>query len=123
MSDISDVQQYGSRPAGSELEIYLGFPACFRAELWRSDEPDLTMQLLASAPFISPPESMTVLVYYTSVAAACVNLLFAAAVLTIVWVVAAEPRRQGRTMISLAAGCAAIAIVCYLVADRVSTHL
>ena len=120
----SDVRPDGSRPTGSELEIYLGFPACYRAELWRSDDPDITMQLLASAPFIRPPESMIVVSYYTSAAAALANLFFATAVFVIVGCfVGAERHRWNRTATFMTAGCAVIAIACYLFADRVSTHL
>src|SRR6516164_2381660 len=45
----------GERPAGSELELFYGWPACYRAELLRSDDAAVTDRLLKHAPFIRIP--------------------------------------------------------------------
>jgi len=34
----------GKHPRGSELELYYGWPSCYRAELFRSDDPTLMMR-------------------------------------------------------------------------------
>lgn len=49
---VGDVQ-----PDGSELELYYGWPACYRAELLRSDDPGLADRVLKSAPFYGPPHA------------------------------------------------------------------
>lgn len=45
----------GVQPQGSELELYYGWPACFRAELLRSDDPGMGERALRAAPFYLPP--------------------------------------------------------------------
>jgi hypothetical protein len=37
-------------PAGSEIEHYYGWPACYRAELLRSDDPGMRARVLKTAP-------------------------------------------------------------------------
>jgi len=45
----------GVQPDGSELELSYGWPACYRAELLRSDDPGMGTRVLATAPFYVPP--------------------------------------------------------------------
>lgn len=45
----------GAQPNGSELELYYGWPACYRAELLRSDDPGMGSRVLQTAPFYVPP--------------------------------------------------------------------
>lgn len=45
----------GVRPNGSELELYFGWPACYRAELLRSDDPGMGARVLKTAPFYLSP--------------------------------------------------------------------
>jgi hypothetical protein len=45
----------GVQPNGSELELYYGWPACYRAELLRSDDPGMSSRVLQTAPFYVPP--------------------------------------------------------------------
>ena len=47
----------GEQPKGSELELYYGWPACYRAELLRSDDPGMGARVLRTAPFYLPPYS------------------------------------------------------------------
>src|SRR5437764_14062500 len=47
----------GGRPArapGTEVELYYGWPATYRAEWWRSGDPALGGALLERAPFFHP---------------------------------------------------------------------
>jgi hypothetical protein len=45
----------GVQPDGSELELYYGWPACYRAELLRSDDSGMGRRVLQTAPFYVPP--------------------------------------------------------------------
>jgi hypothetical protein len=45
----------GVQPIGSELELYYGWPACYRAELLRSDDPGMGSRVLETAPLYLPP--------------------------------------------------------------------
>src|SRR5215471_19128312 len=45
----------GVQPNGSELELFYGWPACYRAELLRSDDPGMGARVLKAAPFYLPP--------------------------------------------------------------------
>jgi hypothetical protein len=47
----------GVQPKGSELELYYGWPACYRAELLRSDDPRMGMRVMRRAPFYVTPYS------------------------------------------------------------------
>lgn len=64
-------------PKGTELELFFGWPAQYRAELWRSNDPALASRILESAPFYLPGEEMQRHVRYTGVSAIALNLLFA----------------------------------------------
>lgn len=44
-----------AQPNGSELELSYGWPACYRAELLRSDDPGMGARVLETAPFYLPP--------------------------------------------------------------------
>lgn len=47
------------QPPGTNFEGYFGWPACYRAEWWKSDDPALMMRILSRAPFYSPSREMT----------------------------------------------------------------
>jgi hypothetical protein len=64
-------------PKGTELELFFGWPAQYRAELWRSNDPELAGQILKAAPFYLPGDEMERHVRYTGAAAIIVNVLFA----------------------------------------------
>jgi len=114
----------GARPEGSELEIYLGFPAVYRAELWRSDDPNLTTQLLQTAPYISPRDPMRVAARYASRSAAVVDGLFAlSALVLVILAYSAKTHQWNQSAIIVVLVAAATAIACFLAAGNVSAHL
>jgi hypothetical protein len=64
------------RPKGTEVELYYGWPATYRAELWRSNDPTLARRILASAPFYRPGGEMERHVRYTGGLAIALDVLF-----------------------------------------------
>ncbi len=109
-------------PDGAEVEIFLGFPACYRAELWRSDEPGTQMELLRSAPLLRPPEPMWVASAYTSTSAVLVNVAFGVATIIGVTLLITQDD-QDRPSSYYAMGCLVIALTCVMIAEQCSTHL
>ena len=67
----------GGRPRGTDLERSFGWPSQYRAELWHSDDPNLSDQILKVAPFYFPGQEMQLQVRYWGAAAIAVNVLFA----------------------------------------------
>lgn len=84
----TDRDTNGVRPQGNECEIYLGYPACYMAELWRSDSPDRTPSIFASSPFIPNPIGYTTPYRYFSMVAVVLDLGFAVATLWLTYAIA-----------------------------------
>src|SRR6266436_1847614 len=86
----------GDRAVRTELELYYGWPACYRAELLRSDEPTLFDRMLERAPFFFPPyNEMWVVSRYLGWFALALNTSFAL-LATVVVVLFFEWNRQHR---------------------------
>jgi hypothetical protein len=110
--------------AGTELEIYLGWPACYRAELWRSDELLMT-DLLKRAPFFRVPKSMWKVARYMNLTAIITDILFAISSIALVGIILNAqknlhwPAKSMAVVIFLAA----VLIICYRAGDSNSAHL
>jgi len=115
---------FPSRPAGTEVDLYYGWPATYRAEWWRSDDPALGMTLLGRAPFFHPAGTMDRQAGYTGVGAAVVDASFGLAVLVAIWLAADIRARGWRRGTAIGLALAAVVLVAtWMVADRVSVHL
>ena len=116
----------GEQPRGSELELYYGWPACYRAELLRSDDPGMGTRVLTSVPFYLPPHTEGwVSARYFGWAAVVVDILFAILGVVLVALVV-ECDRRGRWTRRARAAAVTIALVlatAYWIADMVSVHL
>jgi hypothetical protein len=114
------------QPEGTELELYYGWPACYRAELLRSDDPSLGDRVLKTAPFYVPPytEAWASSRYFGWVA---VILDASFAILGIVLVAMLfECDHRGRWTRSAIASALIIAFLlaaAYWIADMVDVHL
>src|SRR5262245_8193199 len=78
-TDIVNVE----KPKGTELERFFGWPAYYRAELWRSDDQALATKILREAPFYDPGKEMTEVIRRTSWQACLLNLVFAISALAL----------------------------------------
>jgi hypothetical protein len=67
----------GGRPPGTQLERFFGWPATYRAELWRSDDEKLASRILESAPFYYPGGEMTLEFRDIGFTALAVDIVFA----------------------------------------------
>jgi hypothetical protein len=111
------------RPPGTEVELYYGWPATYRAEWWRSEDPALGLNLLGRAPFFHPAGMMERRAGYTGVWAAVVDAAFGSAVLVVIWLGADVRARGWRRATAIGLGLAAAVLVgAWMVADRVSVH-
>lgn len=115
----------GERPAGAELELYYGYPACYQAELWRSDNTDDIQKLLANAPFIRPHSGMTKEYGSFGVKPTLVNLGFAASVLALIILASHifDHDNYNLWTISTFVGLALFAIALHEIGDRTSVGL
>jgi hypothetical protein len=119
---IGGGQPHG-RP-GAEVELYYGWPATYRAEWWRSDDPALVPVLLRRAPFFHPSGVMDLQHRYVGVWPALADAAFALAALAAVCLgMEAQARgwRRG-TVVGLVLA-AAVMVAVWRVADRISVHL
>jgi hypothetical protein len=114
----------GKQIEGTELEIYLGWPACYRAELWRSDE-SLTMDLLKRAPFFRIPKSMRLVDHYLNAKAITIDILFAFSSMSLVGIVwnARKNQRWSAKTIVIVVFLAALILFCYIIGETFSAHL
>lgn len=116
----------GVRPAGSELELFYGWPACHCAELFRSDDPGLADRVLRSAPLFVPPyKAGWVSARYIGARAVVLNATFAILGIAIVAILCeCDQRGQWpRRAIVAATLIAALLTAGYLIAPVVSVHL
>jgi hypothetical protein len=116
----------GVGPAGSEIELYYGWPACHRAELVRSDDPELADRVLRTAPLHAPPhEAGWVAARYFGWSAAAVDAAFAivATALVALLVECGRRGRWPRRALVAALILGIILVDAYWIADRVEVHL
>jgi hypothetical protein len=116
----------GVRPGGSEVELYYGWPACYRAELVRSDDPGLADRVLRTAPFHAPPHAAGwVAARYFGWLAAAVDATFALLATALVALIVECDRRGRWTRLAFAATLVLGALLAagYWVADAVDVHL
>lgn len=66
------------RPRGTEFEQFFGWPALYRAELWRSEDLGLFSRILRAAPFYSPAGEMTLQTRRCSIVAVLIDILVGA---------------------------------------------
>lgn len=116
----------GLRPEGSELELYYGWPACYQAELLRSDDPRVGECVLRKAPFYLPPYAESwVSSRYVSWPAILLNSSMAFLGLIIVALIIESEQSDFWTRRAVV-GVLVIALLLvtgYLTADSVSIHL
>lgn len=113
------------RTRGTELERYFGWPSQYRAELWHSEDPDLSQRILQVAPAYFPGREMQLRVRYVGAWAVIVNFLFSMTVAALMGI-ANEYRRPGvrsRWIRGLAPVLLVCAVALLLGADRVSVYL
>lgn len=117
---------YGGRrnQKGMEVERYFGWPACFRAELWRSDHRH-EINILAYMPPVPLAGEMSLAVAYHSATALVLNLAFAGCLIGIVQLFAwiDHRRRADPWTIALIAALVAAALGLLHIADRCDAHL
>jgi hypothetical protein len=113
----------GERPQGTELELFYGWPACYRAELLRSDDRALSSRILKSAPFIRPSDlDMRVVARYRGWLPALLDVSFALAATALVALYSGKGRWNRATR-SLAIGLLLFLGAAYWFAERVEVHL
>jgi len=118
-TDLTD----GKRPQGTELELFYGWPACYRAELLRSDDSTLSHRILQSAPFFRPSAwDMRVVARYRGWLPALLDVSFALAATALVALYFGIDR-WNRATASLAFGLLLFLGAAYWFADRVEVHL
>jgi hypothetical protein len=71
----------GGRAPGTQLEHFFGWPATYRAELWRSDDETLASRILAVAPFYDPGDEMLLEYRVIGITALTVDVAFGLLVL------------------------------------------
>ncbi len=116
----------GEQPNGSELELYFGWPACYRAELLRSDDPGMGARVLKTAPFYVPPYADGwVSSRYVGWLAIVLDASFALLGLVLVAVIfeCGQRERWNRRAITAALIVAILLVVGYWSAETVSVHL
>ncbi len=119
-------QNDGVQPHGSELELYYGWPACYRAEMLRSDDPGMGRRVLHSAPFYVPPYSEGwVSSRYVGWRAIVLDVAFALGSLVLLAVILECERREQWTRRATIAVLlsALVLVVAYWTAETVSVHL
>lgn len=70
-----------SRPPGTEMELFYGWPTTYRAEWWRSEDPALAERLLQTAPFCRPGGEMELQARYLGIIPVLADVAFAVAAL------------------------------------------
>ena len=116
----------GVQPVGSELELYYGWPACYRAELLRSDDPDMGDRVLKASPFYAPPYAEGwVSSRYVGRAAMVLDASVALLGLVLTAVIFECERRKQWNRASVTAVLIMVAVLAaaYWVADMVDAHL
>lgn len=116
----------GVQPDGSELELYYGWPACYRAELLRSDDPGMGTRVLRTAPFYFPPYAEGwVSSRYVGIGAIVLDVSFGLLFLVLVAVIADYVRRERWTRWAAitALTIVALLVAVYWLADRVEVYL
>jgi hypothetical protein len=117
----TDVLPGGTRPVGSESETFVGYPATYLAQLWRTDIPDFP----APMPTVFGIEfGMTRVATCFSAAALMVDLVFCCSLLGIIIAFWYAGRRDSKRLaVSSAVVLGGVAMACYLAGDAFSTHL
>jgi hypothetical protein len=82
------------RPGGTEVELFFGFPATYRAESWRSEDPAFGRHYLERAPFFHPVGTMERQARYVDWLPVFADVAFGVAVLVVVGV-SVESRVRG----------------------------
>jgi hypothetical protein len=116
----------GVQPDGSELELYYGWPACYRAELLRSDDPGMGRRVLHTAPYYLPPYSEGwVSSRYVGWLAIVLDIAFALLSLVLLGVIFESGQRERWTRRARIASLliALVLVVGYWTAEIVSVHL
>jgi len=113
-----------SRPPGTELELFYGWPATYQAEWWRSEDTTLARRLLQSAPFCYSGD-MELQARYLRVLPALADVAFAAAALFALGVVVESAVRRFWPRWAVVGSVLAIlvmaAVLC--VANTISEHV
>jgi hypothetical protein len=115
-----------ARPAGSEVELYYGWPACYRAELLRSDDPGLGDELLDRAPFFLPPyaqASLAVREFDWSALALDVSFALLAVMLLALLIECFSRGRMSRREMTMALGIGLALSVEYWLGPMLDAHL
>lgn len=112
------------RPPGTEVELYFGFPATHRAELWRTDEAGLMMDFLRRGPFFHPAGELGTCAHYLGWPAALADVAFAAVLLAVgVWAGASQRGSWSRGAVAVLVAAGLVMAMTVSLADRVSVHL
>lgn len=120
----TDRDANGARPDGNEYEIYLGYPACYLAELWRTDSADRAGSLILSSPFLPNPAGYDTPYRYFSLLSMFLDSGFAMAVVWLTYALGTNVIRDWKTRHTLFVVVAACMIaVAYYFAWDASAHL
>ena len=115
----------GGSPPGTQLELFFGWPATYRAELWRSNDESLGSRILASAPFYYPGSEMSLEYHAFGMDALTVDIIVALLVLLLVAVIVecALRRAWNRRVVVLLASGVALLLVLWASSQSVSVSL
>jgi hypothetical protein len=115
----------GGRPPGTQLERFFGWPATYKAELWRSDDPALASRILAAAPFFYPRGEMSLEDDALGLAALAVDVGFALLVLLSAAVImeCALRRVWARQQVALLTGAGLLLVALWAVSPSISVSL
>lgn len=109
----------GKRAKGTDVEMYYGWPACYRAELWRSADMTAYDRVLRNAPLFFPQGQMDLAYRNVGSLSLLLDVLFAALSLRLTGVLVdciveeKWPKRSTTLILALAGALA----VLYSVAD------
>ena len=113
-----------ARPPGTEVELFYGWPATYRAEWWRSDDPALAQSFLERAPFFHPAGALGLQARSARLWPALADTAFAVAVLVVVGVGTEARVRGWRRGMAIGLLLAAILLAgVWAVAEGMSVHL
>jgi hypothetical protein len=116
----------GGRLRGTEMELFYGWPATYRAEWWRSDDPALAQRLLQAAPFCRPAGTMKLQACYVGILSVLADVAFGTAALFVVGAIveSAIRRARPRRMVVGLVGLAVLVLLGMLaVSESISQHL